>query len=125
MDIVRNPATRINLTRRSHFYFFYIYLSKSAYYEIAPFQRKLFEITEDTTNKLAVVVGFRGCGKSTILTMSYALWSILGTQQKKFILIVSRTQDQARQHFKNIRQVLEENKLLIADLARSNKTIGT
>lgn len=116
MQILREPATRIELVRRSHYYFFYTYFSNYITYEVAPFQKKLFAITEDTSNKLAVVVSFRSSAKSTIMTMSYVLWSILGSQQKKFILIISQTQDQSRQHFKNLRRELEENKLLRNDL---------
>lgn len=116
MQILREPATRIELVRRSHYYFFYTYFSNYVTYEVAPFQKKLFAITEDTSNKLAVIVSFRSSAKSTIMSMSYILWSILGSQQKKFVLIISQTQEQARQHFKNIKSELEENKLLRNDL---------
>lgn len=116
MEILKSPATRIELVRRSHYYFFYTYFADYVTYEVAPFQRKLFEITEDTVNKLAVIVSFRSSAKSTIMTMSYVLWSILGTQGKKFVVIISQTQDQARQHFKNLKYELEENKLLRNDL---------
>lgn len=116
MQILREPATRIELVRRSHYYFFYTYFSNYITYEVAPFQKKLFAITEDPSNKLAVIVSFRSSAKSTIMTMSYVLWSILGSQNKKFIVIISQTQDQARQHFKNLKRELEENKLLRNDL---------
>lgn len=116
MGIIKNPATRIELVRRSHYYFFYTYFSNYVTYEVAPFQKKLFEITEDTTNSLAVIVSFRSSAKSTIMTMSYVLWSILGNQNKKFVLIIGQTQEQARQHFKNLRNELTENKLLRDDL---------
>lgn len=116
MTILREPATRIELVRRSHYYFFYTYFSNYVTYEVAPFQKKLFEISEDTVNKLAVIVSFRSSAKSTIMTMSYVLWSILGSQNKKFVVIISQTQEQAKQHFKNLKSELEGNKLLRNDL---------
>ena len=73
-------------------------------------------MTEDESIKLAVIVAFRGSAKSTIVTMSYALWSILGIQQKKFVLILSKTQSQAKTHFTNLKRELESNELLRADL---------
>lgn len=116
LEILAEPATRIELVRRSHYFFFYTYFANYVTYEVAPFQKKLFAITEDTSNKLAVIVSFRSSAKSTIMTMSYVLWSILGSQQKKFVVIISQTQEQARQHFKNLKRELEENKLLRNDL---------
>jgi predicted phage terminase large subunit-like protein len=48
--------------------------------------------------------------------MSYPLWSILGEQEKKFVLILSQTQRQSRQHLINLKHELENNKLLQTDL---------
>ena len=48
--------------------------------------------------------------------MSYPLWAILGKQQKKFVLILSQTQAQAKQHMMNLRRELEGNLLLKNDL---------
>lgn len=76
----------------------------------------MFRITEDEEIKLSVVVAFRGSGKSTIMTMSYPLWAILGKQQKKCVVILSQTQQQAKSHMSNVRRELESNDLLRADL---------
>ena len=107
---------RTALTRKSHYWFFNFFFPHYVEYEPAPFQREIFRITEDESIKLAVIVAFRGSAKSTIVTMSYALWSILGVQQKKFVLILSKTQSQAKAHFTNIKKELESNELLRADL---------
>lgn len=44
------------------------------------------------------------------------MWAILGEQQKKFVIILSQTQRQARQHLLNIKRELETNVLLRIDL---------
>jgi predicted phage terminase large subunit-like protein len=96
--------------------FFNIYFGNYVKYQTATFQKEMFAITEDKNIKLAVIVAFRGSGKSTIMTLSYPLWAILGEQQKKFVLILSQTQRQARQHLINLRRELESNELLRSDL---------
>jgi len=76
----------------------------------------MFTITEDENLKLTVLVAFRGSGKSTLMTLSYVIWSIVGIQQKKFILILCQTQAQAKLHMANIKRELETNELLKADI---------
>ncbi len=50
------------------------------------------------------------------MTLSLPIWSVIGVLEKKFILIVARTQEQARQFMRNIREELERNDLLRNDL---------
>jgi len=85
-------------------------------HETARFHKELFSITEDESIPMAVIVAFRGSGKSTIMNMSYPIWAILGQQKKKFVVMLSQTQRQARQHLMNLKRELEQNKLLRADL---------
>lgn len=61
------------------------------------------------------MMAFRESGKSTIMNMANILWSILGKPQKKFVVILSQTQDQAKNHFTNIKDELESNGLLRTD----------
>lgn len=114
--VIRNPESRVEVVKRNHMLFFCTYFSDHLEYEIADFQKEMFRVTEDEKLQLAVVTAFRSSGKSTVMNMSYALWSILGVQQKKFIVIVSKTQEQARSHFANIKNELETNELLRQDL---------
>jgi len=72
----------------------------------------MFDITEDLSNKLAVVVAFRGSGKSTAMTFSYPIWAITGKPKKKFVVIISQTQQQTKLHLDNIKRELESNHLL-------------
>jgi predicted phage terminase large subunit-like protein len=114
--IVSDPLVRREVTARSHGYFMPVYFSEYLKHTSAKFHSEMLEITERTDLKLGVVVAFRGSAKSTIFSLSYPIWSILGSQQKKFVLLISRTQTQARQLLQNIKAELERNELLQQDL---------
>ena len=107
---------RAEVTSQSHQWFFSTYFSNYLTHATADMHRDLFSITEDESLPLAVIVAFRGSAKSTILTMSYPIWAVVGRQQKKFILIASQTQYQARVHLTNIKRELESNELLANDM---------
>jgi len=103
------------LAYKSHFWFFHIYLSHYVKYETAPFQRDLFSITEDENIKNAVIVAFRGSAKSTIFSLSYAIWAVLGKQQKKFVVLLGQTHQQVKLMLNNIKREFETNELLRRD----------
>lgn len=115
-EIRESRPVRRRLAKNSHLWFFSIYLSRYMKYGFAPFHYQIFHITENEDLKIAVLVAFRGSGKSTLMTLSYVLWSILGKQKRKFVLILSQTQNQARLHLTNIKNELENNELLKADI---------
>ncbi len=114
-SIRTDRSIRMATARQSHYWFFHIYLGRYVKYATADFQREMFEITEDPTIKHAVIVAFRGSGKSTVITSSYPIWAVLGTPQKKFILLLSQTQAQARMHLANIKREFETNDILRKD----------
>jgi len=114
--MLKDRKIRTAITRESHWYFFHFYFAHYVKYPTAPFQKELISLSEDESVRNLVVVAFRGSAKSTIFTMSYPLWAILGKQQKKFVLILSQTQAQAKQHMMNLRRELEGNALLKSDL---------
>lgn len=115
-NIRGNRKLRRALARSSHYWFFSLYLGHYLNYAFAPFHFEMFQLTEDSNLLMGVLVAFRGSGKSTIVTVSYPIWAITGDQQKKFILIVSQTQNQARLHLASIKRELENNELLKADI---------
>jgi len=114
--MLTDKAVRISTVKQSHFWFFHFYFCHYVIYETATFQKEMFSFTEKDGTEITVIVAFRGSAKSTIMTMSYPLWAILGDQQKKFVLILSQTQDKAQQHLLNIKKELESNDLLKKDL---------
>lgn len=115
-EIKKKRLVRRTLAKNSHFWFFSIYLGHYIKYPFAPFHSEMFSVTENADIRLSVLVAFRGSGKSTLITLSYPIWAIVGSQQKKFILILSQTQSQARLHMANIKRELESNELLKADI---------
>lgn len=107
---------RRSVVRDSIYWFCPLYLPHYITYPFAPFHQHMFQVCQDENGKLSIIVAFRGSGKSTIFTLAYPIWAIIGKQQKKFVLIVSQTQAQAKQHLANIRRELEGNGLLVADI---------
>jgi len=114
--IVKDKKIRMELVRKNHFMFFQIYFSEHATYPTAPFQMEMFKLTEDTKIPTKVICSFRGSGKTTIVTLSFPIWAILGVLQKKYILILAQTIEQAKRILKNIKEELESNDLLRKDL---------
>lgn len=113
--IKTDQKLRIELCRNSHYWFFHVYFAEYIKYDTAPLHKEIIQLTEDEDLNLAVIAAFRGSAKSTIVSLSYPIWSILGKQQKKFVLISSQTERQAQLFLQNIKKHLETNKLLISD----------
>lgn len=113
-QIKKDPKFRRELARRSHYWFFIIYLSDYVKYKTAAFQRKMFLLTENEKIRSAVITAFRGSAKSTIMSLSYPIWAMI-TGQKKHIVILSQTQQLCKLILSNIRKELEENELLVKD----------
>ncbi|MFH1142744.1 MAG: terminase family protein, partial [Candidatus Uhrbacteria bacterium] len=114
--LLKDKRFRKEVTTSSHYWFFHTYFNEYVKYPTAKFQREMFEISEAETTGLAVITAFRGSGKSTIITLSFPIWAILGKQQRKFVVILSQTQAQAKMHLQNLRTELEANELLRHDL---------
>lgn len=113
--IIKDPKIRKELAYKNPYLFFHIYLAGYVKYPTAKFQEEIFELTEQEDPMLYEVIAFRGSAKSTIIAHSLPIWSFLGFHQKKYILLLSQTQQQARQSLINIKRELETNTLLIDD----------
>jgi predicted phage terminase large subunit-like protein len=113
--ILQNRGLRSKLAEKDPYWFFHLYFPEYIKCPTAPFQKQLFKDLASDTIKQLVVVSFRGSAKSTIATMAYPLWAIIGSQQKKYIVIASQTQAQAQQHLRNIRDEIESNALFRGD----------
>jgi predicted phage terminase large subunit-like protein len=113
--IYKDRLIRASVSEKSHQWFFHIYFGNYVKYQTAPFQQEILKLTEDQTLPLVAIMAFRGSGKSTIVTCSTAIWSVLGSPNKKYVVILTKTQQQARQHLANIRYEFENNELLKND----------
>lgn len=114
-SIIGDRAVRRSVTRESHVMFFSVYFAEYLTFPMAPFHWEMFRLIE-SDERMVVLMAFRGSGKSTIFTLSYPIWAILGKQQKKFIVILAQTQQQAKLYITNIKRELENNQLLRDDL---------
>ncbi len=114
--MTKDRKVRVAVCKQSFFIFFHFYFAHYVNYKTAPFHREIFYLVEQKKNENLFVIAFRGSGKSTILTTAYPIWAILGDQQKKFVLILCQTRNQAKQHMMNLKRELESNKLLKDDL---------
>ncbi len=123
-SMIEDRKVRKAIIKNSHWHFFHFYFAHYVKYATANFQSEIFDLTEKEEAGNLFIVAFRGSGKSTIITTSYPLWSILGRHQKKFVLILCQTQNQAKQHMMNIRQELENNSLLKNDLGPFKEDSG-
>ena len=113
--ILKDPVVRRTLAKKSHFWFFHIYLSEYISYKTALFQKEMFYLTEASDVKASVITAFRGSGKSTIMSLSYPIWAMIGVPQKKYIIILSQTQQICKLILANIRAEFEKNELLKND----------
>ena len=110
-----NKRVRQRLAFESPLWFSLLYLRHHFSQTLAEFHMEMFYLIEHPQYELIVIMAFRESGKSTIMNMANVLWSILGKPKKKFALIFSKTQDQAKNHFTNIKHELENNDLLRED----------
>lgn len=69
--MLKDKRVRLSIVKKIHKFFFYFYFPHYAEFEIAPFHEEMFRITQDTGIRSAIIVGFRGCGKSTIFATSF------------------------------------------------------
>jgi len=114
-EIINDAVLRQSLARLSFYYFFHIYFGNYITCETASFQKEIIEIAEDLDQKLAVIVSFRGSAKSTLISLAYAIWAVVGKQNLKFVLIISQVQNQSKQLLANIKKEFETNDLLQKD----------
>ncbi|HEX7018210.1 MAG TPA: hypothetical protein VF209_04870 [Patescibacteria group bacterium] len=120
--IATDQLVRTSLTKESALYFATIYFPHYFGYGFAEFQYQMFQVVEDMGCPFVVGVTFRGSGKSTLFTTIAPLWCIMGARQKKHVLIVCQTQEQARAHMASIKAELESNDLLRNDLGPFKET---
>ena len=113
--ILSNRELRIELARSSPYWFFHLYFPDYIQCKTAPFQKQMFLDLANERIRQLVIVSYRGSAKSTIATMAYVLWAIIGIQEKKFVVIASQTQQQALQHLRNIRTEIESTELIRKD----------
>lgn len=114
-NIRENARIRRRLGHEDPLWFSLLYLKHHFTSPLAPFHLEMFHLVRQEPVNFVAVMAFRESGKSTVLNLAQALWSILGRPGKKLVVIVSKTQDQAKNHFANIKAELQHNEWLKED----------
>jgi len=116
-QMIKDKAFRVAMVRKSHYWFFHYYFGRHyVKYRTADYQREIFQLTQSIGIQNIVITAFRGSAKSTIISMSYVIWCILGEQQKKFVIILGKTQPKSQSILMDIKKELEQNEELRRDL---------
>ena len=122
--MIKDKTFRIAMAKKSHFWFFHYYFGpRYCKYPTAEFQREIFNITENPDYQNILITAFRGSAKSTIITLSYIIWSIVGVKQKKYPVILGRTQLSTQIHLNAIKSELEENTSFRSDFGPFKESI--
>ncbi len=109
------------LTRESFSWFFITYFTHYITCPTAPFQKEIFNLLQNDGLLKVAITAFRGSAKSTIASLAYPIWAMVGRPAKKYTLVVSQTQDLSKQILTNIKQELSSNELLIRDFGPFNE----
>ncbi len=115
-EALKSAKVRRELTRHSIKAYMSVYFHEHMEYNFAPFHQSYFDACEETKFKYVIVSAFRESAKTTVFTTCLPLWSIMGVQKLKFVLIVAKTKDQAERYLENIQIELGKNELLKQDL---------
>jgi len=111
-----DPQVRRALMKKSLLLFTCAYFNHYITYALSRFHKELIGLLENLAVRYLGVMAFRNSGKSTFMTTIYPIWAIMGEHQKKHVLIISKTDRQAKLHLQSIRTELEHNALLKQDL---------
>lgn len=122
--MIYDPVLRKEIVTKSFYWFFHYYFFSHVKYETAEFQKEIFNLAQNGGSDTLVVMAFRGSGKTTIITQAFVIWSIIGVLEKKYVVILTQTMEQARALLINIRYELENNPLLRLDLGPFKEEAG-
>jgi hypothetical protein len=84
-SFLNDDQIRVSTARESHLWFFHTYFAEYVRYPTAEFQKEIFRLRENDLQRFIVITAFRGSAKSTIATMSFPLWAIMGRLQKRYL----------------------------------------
>lgn len=114
--MLSNPRLRRSITKRSFYWFFIFYFARHMEYPLAPFQREMMSLVENKEIQNVVIAGFRNSAKSTILSLAYVIWAILGEQKVRHVLLGSKTEPKAQLLLQHIKDEMENDSLLKKDM---------
>ena len=111
-------ARRRELAALSPQHFAQVYLSHHFSLPPSRMHVEIFDLLADASasrSQRIAVAAPRGNAKSTVVSLAYVLWSVLCSDEP-FVVIVSATREQAVQLLKTVKDELQTNPLLLADM---------
>jgi len=114
-QIQESPDFRKALTKESFSWFFATYFTHYITCQTAEFQKAIMDLLQKNELLKVAITAFRGSAKSTIATLAFPIWAMVGKPSKKYALLVSQTQELSKQILTNIKQELSSNELLMRD----------
>ncbi len=114
-EISTNHKVRLWVTKEDFELFFKLYFSENMTHNLASFHHDMMELASNNKIWLVNILAFRWSWKTTILNQAFPIWSVLWKNNKKFVLVVSKTINQAKLFLENIKLELENNELLKND----------
>jgi len=114
-QIQESPDFRKALTKESFSWFFATYFTHYITCPTAEFQKAIMDLLQKDELLKVAITAFRGSAKSTIATLAFPIWAMVGKPSKKYALLVSQTQELSKQILTNIKQELSSNELLMRD----------
>src|SRR3989344_6887458 len=114
-NIISDQLLRKNICSRDLYWFMAVYFQRYIYYPVAPFQKEILSLLQNKISDILAISAFRESGKSTLCSFIFPLWSIIGEQQKKCVVIICQNQEKAELVLTNIKRFLENDPLLIKD----------
>ena len=112
--IVNNQEFRKQLCKERFRWFAYTYFSHYIKSPSAPFHEEIYNTLEDWEQKFVEIIAFRESSKSTIATLEFAIWSII-SGNAHFLILGGDTHAQSKLYIYNLKNELDNNKLLIKD----------
>lgn len=112
--IANNLAIRLWIIKEVFELFFIIYFQEYITHSLANYQFEMMRLAMDEKIKLLCILAFRGSAKTTILSQVFPIWLVL-CNNKKFVLIISKSAGTAKLFLENIKIELESNELLKND----------
>lgn len=117
-----NQGERMFIASQSLIAFNLIYLPHHFKLKPANFHMKLGKDLSNPDVDEMLVVGYRGCAKSTYCSLSFPIWSCLFAHYH-FPLLINETASQMKVNITSIRKELTENPLIANDFPRVGKDL--
>lgn len=113
------PWKRRLLSEESFIAFLVLYYADHFSLKSGDFHKLWMKELQEEDFDIFIVIAFRGCGKSTLVTELYALWRAI-TGRSNFMLIISHDDTLSKGRVGNIKKAIEENEKLQKDFEITN-----